>query len=63
MPDRVKITEDLEVSDEELGWGGFGNVMLGTYKGHVVAVKTVKVALRDDFLMIRKVSISVGCPG
>ena len=57
------MTEELEVSDQSLGSGGFADVMLGTYKGHVVAVKTMRVGPQDDFLMIRKVSISVGRPG
>jgi len=63
LPDRMKITEELKVSDEELGSGGFGDIVLGTYKGCAVAVKTMKVTLQDDFLIIRKVSNSVSCPG
>jgi len=59
----MRITEELEVSDEILGSGGFADVRSGTYKGRVVAVKTMRVTLQDDFLMIRKVRISISHPG
>ena len=51
------ITEEIKVSDEILASGGFADVRTGTYMGHLVAVKTMRVAKQDDFLKIRKVSI------
>jgi len=53
------ITEDLEVSDEILGFGGFGIVRGGRYKGDRVAVKTANIPLPKDFEKIRKVSLTV----
>ena len=52
------ITEDLKVSDKVLASGGFADVRTGTYMGHLVAVKTMRVAEEDDFLKIRKVNIN-----
>jgi len=60
LPDRMRITETIEVSDELSDFGGFGDVRFGTYKGHPVAVKTLRVAPKDSFPKIRKVSIDVG---
>ena len=50
------ITERIEVSDEVFASGGFADIRRGTYMGHLVAVKTLRVAKQDDCLEIRKVS-------
>ena len=55
----MTITEDIKVSDKILASGGFADIRTGTYMGHLVAVKTMRVAEQDSFLKIRKVSINV----
>ena len=50
------ITEKVEVEDKVLASGGFADVRRGTYMGHLVAVKALRVAEQDDFVTIRKVS-------
>jgi len=52
----------MEVLDEILGSGGFGDVKSGTYEGRPVAVKIMRIPAKDDFRKIRKVSLDVGCP-
>jgi len=54
----MMITEEIKVSDEILASGGFADVRTGMYKGHLVAVKTMRVAKQDDSRKIRKVSIN-----
>ena len=56
-------TEEIEISDGTLIFGGYGYVRPGMYKGRLVAVKTMKAEVRDEFLMIKKVSINVGHQG
>jgi len=63
LPARVRVTETIEVSDEILDYGGFADVRSGTYKGHAVAVKTMRIMTQDDFVKKRKVSINIGCQG
>ena len=58
LPDSMVITEKIAVTDKILGSGGFADVKTGTYMGHLVAVKIVRVTEQDDLLMIRKVSIN-----
>ena len=58
LPDRMKIRETFEVSDEISAAGGFGDVRSGTYNGSLVAVKAARVAARDNLQKIRKVRIS-----
>jgi len=53
----MMIREGITVSDEILASGGFANIRTGTYKGCLVAVKTMRVAKQDDLVKIRKVSI------
>ena len=55
LPDSVMITENIEVSDNILASGGFADVRIGKYMGHLVAVKTMRVAPLDDVSKIRKV--------
>ena len=52
------ITEEIQVSDKLLGSGGFADVKIGTYTGHAVAVKIIRVAERDDLLKIRQASVN-----
>lgn len=59
LPERITITENVEVSDEVLAFDGFGAVRDGIYKGERVAVKTANVPFPKDFGKIRKVSITV----
>jgi len=58
LPDRMRIREPIEVSNEIAAAGGFGDVRIGWYDEGLVAVKTVRVAARDNIQKIRKVSIS-----
>ena len=58
LPDSMMITEKIEVEDQILANGGFADVRIGRYMGHLVAVKTMRVAEQDDTLKIRKVSLS-----
>ena len=54
------IKGEVEVSDQMLAFGGFGGVRLGKYDGVDVALKTARVATRDNLQKIRKVSINIG---
>lgn len=58
LPDSIIITERIETSGDVLASGGFADVRRGTYMGCLVAVKTMRVAVQDDFLKMRKVGIS-----
>jgi len=58
LPESMMIAEDLKVSNKVLASGGFADVRTGRYMGHLVAVKTMRVAEQDSFLKIRKVSIN-----
>jgi len=57
LPESMMITDEIEVSDRMVASGRFADVRTETYKGHLVAVKTMRVAKQDDFLKIRKVSV------
>ena len=57
LPNRLVIKEKIEVSDDILTSGGFGDVRRGRYKDRFVAVKTAKVNPKADREKIRKVSI------
>ena len=50
------ISGEIEVQKQIFASGGFADVRSGTYKGHLVAVKTLRVAEIDDLRKIRKVS-------
>jgi len=39
---------------------GLADLRSGTYRAQLVAIKTLRVSPRDDFLKIRKVSVEVG---
>jgi len=54
----MMITGKIEVEDEILASGGFADVRIGKYMGHLVAVKTMRLAEKDDSVKIRKVSVS-----
>ena len=51
------IPEEIEVSDEIIT-DGSADVRTGTYMGHLVAMRTLKVADGDDFLKIREVGVN-----
>ena len=58
LPDRMVISEKIEVSDEVLVAGGYGDIRSGTYMDGLVAVKTARVAAQDNLQQIRKVGIN-----
>ena len=57
----MTLTEKIEVEDKVLASGEFADLRCGRYMGHLVAVKTLRVAEQDveqdGFMKIRKVSI------
>jgi len=63
LPDRMKITERVEVSDAVLASNGFTEIRSGMYMGCRVAVKAIRVTAQDNFPKIRKVSTNVGHQG
>ena len=58
LPESMMVTEEIEVSNQILASGGFADVRTGTYMGHLVAVKSMRVAEQDEVSKIRKVRIS-----
>ncbi|KAF9785123.1 kinase-like domain-containing protein [Thelephora terrestris] len=54
LPGSMMITGKVRVEPEVLASGGFADVRRGTYRGHGVAVKALRVALKDDISKIRK---------
>ena len=50
------MTGNVKISDEILAFGGFADLRSGLYEGHLVAIKTMRVAAQDDLLGIRKVN-------
>jgi len=52
------ITEEIKFSNYTFTWSGFAEFRTGTYTGHIVAAKIVRVTARDDFLKARKVSVN-----
>lgn len=57
LPDRVVLKEEIEIPGGVLASAGFGDVKCRKYKGALVAVKTVRVAAKDDLQKARKVRI------
>lgn len=53
LPDRMRMTENIVVSDEIVAFGGFGDVRPQMYKGRHVAVKTARVPVLKDLQMMR----------
>ena len=58
FPESMMIPGGIEVGKEILASGGFADVRSGTYRGHLVAVKTLRASVFDDLQRIRKVSTS-----
>ncbi|KAF9785122.1 kinase-like domain-containing protein [Thelephora terrestris] len=55
LPESMTIAEnDVKVQAGILASGGFADVRRGRYKGHFVAVKTLRVAMVDDVSKIRR---------
>jgi len=52
------ITEDVKVLDKVLASGGPADIRTGTYLGHRLAVKTLKVADTGGSLKIRKMRVN-----
>jgi len=63
LPDRIRMAGNVDISDEILAFGGFADLRSGKYEGRLVAIKTMRVAMQDDFLGIRKVGVTVDHPG
>jgi len=59
----MRITGEIEVSDELLASSGFADLRSGRYREHLVAIKTLRITAWDDYGKIRKVSTNVGHPG
>ena len=57
LPDSMMITKNIMISDKILASSGFADVRTGMYMGHLVAVKTMRVAEWDDYLRLRKVGV------
>jgi len=57
LPSRMRIAGNIEVSDELLASSGSVDLKTGTYRGRPVAVKTLRVTARDDFVKISKVRV------
>ena len=57
LPDSMVIPGRIEVSSEIPASGGFADVRSGKFMGHLVMVKTMRIAKPDDLSKIRKVSI------
>lgn len=58
LPNSMIITENIDISasNQPHTSGGFADIKQGKYQGRNVAVKTLRVAMADDFGKIRKVS-------
>lgn len=54
----MMITEKIEVEDQILASGGFSDVKRGNYRGHLVAVRALRVTVQDNVSTIRKVSVN-----
>ena len=52
------ITKKIEVEDRILASGRYADIRTGRYMGHLVAVKTMRVAEQDDSLKTRRVSVN-----
>jgi len=63
LPSRMRITGKIEDADELLASSGFADLRSGVYKGHLVAIKALRITARDDYVKIRKVSTNDGHPG
>ena len=58
MPESMVITDNIDFSaaNQRHTSGGFADIKPGVYQECTVAVKTLRVAMSDDFGKIRKVS-------
>jgi len=63
LPSRMRIMEKIEVAEELLASSGFADLRSGMYGEHLVAIKTLRVTGRDDYVKIRKVSTNDCHPG
>ena len=57
LPESMVIADEIDyyTCDQPHISGGFADIKPGKYKGCTVAVKTVRVAITDDFEKIRQV--------
>ena len=63
LPSRMRISGGIEISDELLASTGLADLRSGRYRGRTVAIKTLRVTARDDFVRIRKVRTGVDSRG
>jgi len=58
LPESVIVTDEIDftVSSQPHLSGGFADIKPGMYKGCIVAVKTMRVAMTDNTDKIRRVS-------
>ena len=63
LPSCMRIAGKVEVSGRLLASNRFADLTTGTYGEHLVAIKTLRITARDDYVKIRKVSTGVGHPG
>ncbi|KAF9643106.1 hypothetical protein BDM02DRAFT_3273215 [Thelephora ganbajun] len=54
LPDSTIIKEKIKVEDEISASHGFTDIRLGRYRGYLVAVRALRVALQDGLLKRRK---------
>ena len=52
------VPGEIRGSGQILMLGGFADIRTGKYMGRLVAVKTLRVPLQNDFSQIRKVGIN-----
>jgi hypothetical protein len=60
LPTSHTLTDGLKKSGEiPKAGGGFAEVWQGTYKGHTVAIKALRMYDTDELLKVKKVSLAV----
>ena len=61
IPESIRIP-DCSKSSVEVESGGYTNVLRGTYEGHRVAIKVVRVYVTSDLDVILSVSVPLAPP-
>ena len=57
LPESMVITDEIDFSARRTSIaGGFADILAGEYRGSTVAVKTLRLSMKDDFERIRTVS-------
>jgi len=63
LPSRTRIAGKIEVAEMPLTTGGLADVWSGTYRGHPVMIKVLKMIPQNDYVKTRKVGVNAGHPG